>query len=87
MIGSLVNVITGNELNKEGTHRNRNKGKDGKFMANLIPSHNHQRDIDGIKVKETGIVKANRSVGSEQIKSELALLHRWSIHVLVERRS
>ena len=37
------------ELNKEGTHRNRNKGKDGKFMANLIPSHNHQRDIDGIK--------------------------------------
>ena len=46
------------ELNKEGTHRNRNKGKDGKFMANLIPSHNHQRDIDGIKGQgKRGIVK------------------------------
>ena len=54
------------ELNKEGTHRNRNKGKDGKFMANLIPSHNHQRDIDGIKGQGNGNRKANKALAQNR---------------------
>lgn len=37
------------KLDKEGTHGYRYKGKDGELMPNLIPSQDHQREINGIE--------------------------------------
>ena len=37
------------KLDKEGTHGYRDKGKDGELMANLIPSQDHQRKINGVE--------------------------------------
>ena len=36
-------------LNKKGAHRYCNEGKDSKFMANLIPSQNQERDINRVE--------------------------------------
>lgn len=51
---SIHNRIIGqsnhwHKLDKEGTHRHRDKGENSKLMANLIPSDDHQREVDGIK--------------------------------------
>ena len=45
------------ELDKEGTHGHRDKGKNSKLMANLIPSQDHQRKINGVKGQRNRNVK------------------------------
>ena len=37
------------KLDKERAHRNRDKGKNGKLMPNLVPGQDHEWNIDGVK--------------------------------------
>ena len=47
--GILCQRHNGHKLDKKGTHGYCDKGKDRKFMSNLIPSQDHQREINGVK--------------------------------------
>ena len=48
-MGSSVKVCYRDKLDKEGTHGYCDEGKDGELMANLIPSQDHQRKINGVE--------------------------------------
>ena len=39
----------GNQLDKEGTHGHSDKGKNGKFVTNLVPGQDQKGQIDSIK--------------------------------------
>ena len=54
------------KLNKEGTHRDCDKGKNGKFMTNLIPSYNHQGNINGIKSQRNRNRKTDKTMAQNR---------------------
>ena len=49
MIESLCQDDHWHKLDKERAHGYRDKGKNRELMSNLVPSQNHERNIDGIK--------------------------------------